>query len=101
VTVEQALQYKDRFAQVEGVRSADWIDDVVGRETLTATPLEFLDSSVLDGYYKDGCALVFVEIERGMEKSAVARLRELIGKDDAIAGDAVNTAAAMEMSAAE
>jgi predicted RND superfamily exporter protein len=105
ITVNEALELKDRIAAVEGVLSVSWLDDVVGRGTLLTTPIEFLDQSVLRQYYKDGDALIQVTIENGAEKDTVLRIRALIKEahpaESAVAGDAVNTAASQEMSVSE
>lgn len=101
VTIQQALDYKDKIAAIDGISSVTWLDDVVGREVLVATPLEFLDSSLLDSYYQDSTALISVAIDSGQEKTAVAELRTLVGTGNAVGGDAVNTAGAQEMSVSE
>lgn len=101
VTIQEALAYKEKLASIDGVQSVNWLDDTVGIDTLTTTPVEFLDQTLLDNYYKDGTALLSVEIESGKEKSAVRAIRDLIGESNAVAGDAVNTAGAQEMTVTE
>ena len=90
VTIGQALAYKDQIAATDGVMSVNWLDDVVGRDTLTTTPAEYLNASVLENYYKDGSALYSVAIESGKEEDTVSAIRTLIGEKNAVAGDAVN-----------
>ena len=101
VTIQEALADKEKLEAIDGVLSVNWLDDAVGTDTLTTTPAEFLDQTLLDNYYKDGTALFSVEIESGKEKTAVHAIRDLIGESNAAAGDAVNTAGAQEMSVTE
>ncbi len=101
VTINEALDAMDRISAVDGVADVSWLDDVVGRGTLKTTPIEFLDSSIVENYYKDGCALISVTVESGKEKTTVKALLELIGEDNAMTGDAVNTAGTQDMSVVE
>jgi len=101
VTIKEALEYKSRLAAVEGVDSVSWLDDAVGEDVLLSTPVEFLDPGATRSYYKDGSALFSLTIASGMEQSAVHAVREIIGVDNAVAGDAVNIAAAQDMSVSE
>lgn len=102
VTVREALEYKRQLVQIQGVASVSWLDDAVGVETLGSVPLEFLDQSIVESYYLDGSALFSIAIENGKEQSTVNAIRALIGDGgNAVSGDAVNTAAAQEMSSSE
>jgi predicted RND superfamily exporter protein len=101
VTIQQALEYKAEISQIEGVSSVSWLDDVVGTDVLTTTPIEFIDDSLLDSYYKNGNALISVAVESGLEESTIKEIRELIGGDNAIEGEAVNRAGTQEMSVSE
>lgn len=101
VTVPEALEYKARLAATAGVLSVTWLDDMVGLETLTAAPIEFLDQGLRKSYYANNSALFMVTIENGTEEGTVAAIREIIGQENAVAGNAVNTATAQEMSTTE
>ncbi len=101
VSVPEALEYKEKLAAVSGVGSVTWLDDIVGPETLGATPVEFLDTAILKNYYMDRSALYMIVIENGKEESTVAAIREVIGDGNAAAGHAVDIAASQEMSASE
>ena len=46
-----------KISAISGVSSVSWLDDVLGKDMLTSTPLEFLDASITENYYKDGQAL--------------------------------------------
>ncbi len=101
VTVNQALNTVDALKKIDGVASVTWLNDAVGRETLLSTPLSALNQNVVSAYYKDGAAILSVTVESGKEKEAVAAIRALIGEDNQVAGDAVNTASSQEMSYTE
>ena len=101
VTVQKALQEKERIAAIDGVTAVTWLDDAVGLDTLTTTPVEYIDEAVVENFYKDARAVFTVTIESGIEKDTVAAIRGLIGEDNAVSGNAVNTATAQEMSTSE
>ncbi len=101
VSVPEALVYKEKLAATNGVVSVTWLDDIVGLDTLGATPIEFIDSSIRRNYYLDRSALYMIVIENGKEEGTVAAIREVIGNGNAVAGHAVDTAASQEMSSSE
>lgn len=101
VTIQEALEYKAEISQIEGVSSVSWLDDVIGTDVLTTTPIEFIDDSLLNNYYKNGNALIAVTVESGSEECIVKEIRELIGEYNAIEGEAVNRAETQEMSVSE
>lgn len=88
VSVPQALEYKEKLRAVEGVTDVTWLDDVAS----VTVPLETLDQSTVESYYKDGNALLSLTIEEDMRKEAVDAIREIIGPDNAMSGSAVTTA---------
>jgi predicted RND superfamily exporter protein len=101
VSIHGALEYKARIAAVEGVTGVSWLDDVIGHDTLKTTPVEFLDASIVESYYKDGNALISLTIESGQEQSAVGAIYEIIGEENAAAGEAVSMAESQAMSVSE
>jgi hypothetical protein len=101
VSIHVALEYKEKLASIDGVTSVDWLDDVTGLDVLKTTPLEFLDASVLENYYKDNNALISLTIDSGKVSSAVDEIRQLIGEHNAVAGEAVNMAQTQSMSVTE
>ena len=90
VTVPEALEYKDRIEQVDGVTDVAWLDDVVSVDV----PLETQDKETVENYYKDGNALFSVTIDKTKRVDAVNDIRKIIGDDNAMTGSAVSTAAA-------
>ena len=101
VSIEEALAYKEQIATIEGVKSISWLDDVVGLDILTTTPVDYMDSTILDSYYKDNNALMTVTIENGSERNTVNAIYKIIGEDNAAAGQAVATAETQAMSVSE
>ncbi len=101
VSIKEALEYKGKILAIDGVSSVSWLDDVIGLGQLTTTPIEFLDTSIVKNYYKDSNALITISLESGKELSAVRAIYDLIGENNALAGDAVNLAITQEMSYSE
>jgi len=101
VTILEALAYKDKLAAIDGVTSVNWLDDVVGLDILKTTPLEFLDASIVENYFKDDNALISLSIKSGKEKSTVKAIYEIIGENNAAAGEAINIAETQAMSVSE
>lgn len=101
VSVQEALEYKEKIVAIDGVKSVTWLDDVIGLDTLGTTPIDFLDTSIIENYYKDNNALMSLSIESGKESSAVKAIYELIGENNAATGEAINTAETQAMSVSE
>ncbi|NQS76799.1 MAG: MMPL family transporter [Peptococcaceae bacterium] len=101
VTLQEALVYKDKLSAIAGVAGVNWLDDVLGRDVLLSTPLEFLDLSLTENYYKEGHALFNLAIENGRESPAMQEIYSLIGRDNAAAGEAVNAAVTQDMALSE
>jgi hypothetical protein len=88
VTIAEALQYKAALMEVDGVSDVMWLDDSMD----ITVPLEFMEEDTVETYYKDGNALFTVTIEDGMYVSAAEGIRDLIGPDNAMSGNAIATA---------
>ncbi len=101
VSVHQALEYKENLENISGVTAVTWLDDVIGQDVLASTPLEFLDSSVIEAYYKNGNALFSVSIAPGFEVEAVDGIYEVIGEENAASGSSVSKAVVQKLSATE
>lgn len=89
VTIPEALAYKAKIAQVDGVKEVLWLDDVQS----VAVPIETMPQDTVDAWYKDGSALFSVTVESGKETACIANLRAVIGDKGMMAGTAVDTAA--------
>jgi predicted RND superfamily exporter protein len=90
LTLPGALEYKEKFAAVEGVTEVMWLDDVVDIKR----PLEFADKATVEGFYKDGTALFDVTVKEGSEQNAITALQEIVGPENAVGGEAASMAAA-------
>ena len=101
VTIQDVLKYKKEISKIKGISSVTWLDDVIGIDTLTTVPIEFIDDSISNNYYKNGNALITATIENGLEDTTVKKIRELIGEDNGMDGKAVDTAETQEMSISE
>ncbi|MDR2197647.1 MAG: MMPL family transporter [Coriobacteriales bacterium] len=85
VTLLEAQEWKERLAAVPGVSSVGWLDDVIDLKQ----PLALADQATIENFFKDNTArynLVLTE-------SAVPLVEELIGPDNALAGEAPSTVA--------
>lgn len=97
VTVQEAIDYKEQLGEITGVTDVTWLDDIMD----TRIPLEMTDEAMIESYYKDGQALISLTIETGAEVEATDAIYELIGEDNAVAGEAVNTATSQNMTSSE
>jgi predicted RND superfamily exporter protein len=101
LSVLDAINYKEKLKNVNGVTSVTWLDDILGLATLQSVPLEFLDNDIVDVYYKEDSAIFSISIESGKEKNTVANLYELFGEDIIMSGEAINIAETQNMSVSE
>lgn len=90
VTLPEALEYKEKLKEIEGILDVTWLDDAVN----VKQPLEIQDEEVIETYYKNQTALFSVTIDEGKEIEAVDAIRTLIGEENAMTGSAVSTAVA-------
>lgn len=97
VSIEEALEYKQKLAEVSGVDSVLWLDDVMDLKE----PIETADAGTVEGYYKDGNALYTVTIADGMEQEASDEIRDLIGEGNALAGESPDLATMQQATGAE
>ncbi|MED3647438.1 MMPL family transporter [Halalkalibacterium halodurans] len=97
VTVQEALLYKKELEEIDGVSDVIWLDEVIDLET----PLEMTDKDLVESYYKDESALFSLTIREGDEVAVTDAIYELIGEDNAMSGEAVNTAVSQQMTGKE
>lgn len=88
VTIPEALEYKEKILSCEGVTDVTWLDDAAD----ILQPIETMDTDTVETYYKDNSALFTVTIEDGKQVEAIDAIRNIIGEDNALTGDAVSTA---------
>ena len=97
ITIPQAIEYKNKIKNVDGVQDVLWLDDVLD----ILLPIEVMDKKILDNYYKDNNALFTVTIDNEKRIEAVNEIKEIIGDENAITGSAVSTAIATQTTVKE
>ncbi|MDR1158204.1 MAG: MMPL family transporter [Oscillospiraceae bacterium] len=97
ISVREALIYKQRLGEIEGVSDVTWLDDVVD----IRQPLEMADRATVENYYKDGHALISFTIHRGGETAATTAIYDLVGERGALTGDAVGRAEMQRLTGSE
>lgn len=90
VTIPEALDYKERIRAVDGVEEVQWLDDAVN----IYEPLEMVPAKTIEDWYKDGDALFSVTVDEEKETDVVDAVREIIGDENSMSGDAVTNALA-------
>ncbi|WP_096271113.1 efflux RND transporter permease subunit [Paucisalibacillus globulus] len=97
VTIQEALDYKDKLDSIAGVSDVTWLDDAIDIKT----PIEMADKDTVESYYKDNNALFTFSVASGEEVKATDAIYELIGEEGAISGEALNTATQQKMAVTE
>ncbi len=97
VSITEASAYKSKLEAIDGVTGVTWLDDVMDLKT----PIEMADQDTVESYYKDQTALFSVSIREGEEVETTDQIYNLIGEENAIAGDAVDTATSQKMAGKE
>lgn len=97
VSIPEALQFKKQLQAIDGVTDVIWLDDVYD----VKMPLEMAEQELVETYYKDGHALFIFGIKDGEEVAATDEIYELIGEENAMAGEALNTAVQQKMTFSE
>jgi predicted RND superfamily exporter protein len=90
ISIADAVGLKQKLAEIQGVKSVLWLDDV----TDITKPLAFIPQATKDEYYKDNCALFHVEFTKGnydtATSDALVKIRAL-GSNVLTAGPAENS----------
>ncbi|MGN0814633.1 MAG: RND family transporter [Candidatus Coproplasma sp.] len=90
VSIAEALEYKEKIKDIDGVTAVTWLDDAVD----VYQPLETMDKETVETYYKDNAALFSVTMDESRLVETVDAIREVIGDSNAMAGNGVSTAVA-------
>jgi len=88
VSIQEALDYKQQLKSIDGVEGVMWLDDVID----VKKPIETEDADTIETYYKDHKALYTFHVEEGKEVEATDAIYDLIGEENALSGDALDTA---------
>lgn len=97
VSIQEALQYKQELAAIDGVSNVMWLDDAIDIKT----PIEIADEETVENYYKDQSALFSLTVAEGNEVEITNDIYELIGEENAMSGEAVDMAFSQKMTGAE
>lgn len=88
VSIQEALQVKEKLEAMDGVEDVQWLDDVAD----TQVPLEAQDADLVDDYYKDGNALFIVTIADGQEMAVTEQIPAQLGENVLLSGTAADQA---------
>ncbi|WP_078577676.1 efflux RND transporter permease subunit [Salipaludibacillus agaradhaerens] len=97
VSLQEALVYKEQLESIEGVSDVTWLDDVMDLKI----PLEMADDDTVESYYKDRHALYSFTVSSGDEVEVTEAIYEVIGEDNALTGEALDTAISQKMAGTE
>ncbi|MUK90310.1 MMPL family transporter [Ornithinibacillus sp. L9] len=97
VTVQEALIFKDQLSSIDGVTDVTWLDDAIDIKT----PIEIADEDTVESYYKNNNALFTFSIREGDEVEITDAIYDLIGEDNAMSGEALDTATQQKMAFTE
>ncbi len=97
VTIPEALEYKVRLLEVEGVIEVTWLDDSVD----ITMPQQMMPKETIETYYIDETAVFSVTIDEHKRVEVVDAIREMVGDENALTGSAVSTAVATTSTVSE
>lgn len=97
ISIQEALAFKEELQAIDGVSEVTWLDDTLD----VKTPIEMADPDTVESYYKDGNALFSLHIEEGKEVETTDAIYDLIGEDNAMSGEALDTATSQKMTGTE
>ncbi|OIJ09371.1 RND transporter [Anaerobacillus arseniciselenatis] len=97
VSLQEALLYKELLAEIDGVSDVVWLDEVIDLKI----PIEMIEKDLVESYYKENNALFSLTIREGDEVAVTDAIYELIGDENALAGEAVDTAVSQKMAFSE
>jgi len=88
VSVREAIEYKQKLSSIKGVSEVLWLDDTID----VKKPLEMYEVDTVETFYKDNKALFSVAIQKGFEIEVAQSLREVVGENNALSGEAIDIA---------
>ncbi|GAA0492280.1 MMPL family transporter [Salinibacillus aidingensis] len=97
VSLTEALDYKEKLEAIDGVSNVSWLDDAID----VKTPIEMADPDTVESYYKNKNALFSIHVREGDEVAVTDEIYQLIGEENAITGEAVDTATSQKMAGQE
>lgn len=97
VSLQEALHYKEQIESLPGITSVLWLDDILDLRM----PIEMADDDLVEAYYKNKTALFTINLEEGREIEVTEAIYEIIGENNALTGEAVDTAVAQQATGKE
>ncbi len=97
VSMVEALNIKSQLEGIDGISDVSWLDDAVDLKL----PLEVQDQSLVDDYYIDGNALFSVTIDDGKEQAVTDEIKEVLGEETKLSGNAVEQADAQRLASTQ
>lgn len=97
VSIQEAVAFKKKIESIEGVSDVMWLDDVID----IRTPIEIIDADTVETYYMDRHALFTIQVDEGTEVQTTDEIYEVIGEDNALSGEALDTAIAQKATGQE
>ncbi|MFA1819762.1 RND family transporter [Virgibacillus oceani] len=97
VSIQEALVFKDELSNIQGVTDVNWLDDAID----VKMPIEMAEEDTVESYYKDNAALFTFAIEEEEEVRITDEVYALIGEENAMDGEAVDTAVSQKMTGSE
>ncbi len=94
--IYDVINVKEEILTLDGVKDVIWLDDFVDIEM----PIEFIDDSYLEQFYKDNNALLqifFIESnDSELTHTAVDSIYEIIGENGYLSGSAANSKSTLD-----
>lgn len=91
VSLVQAKEYKDKIEKIEGVDLVSWLDDEVD----VNQPVEFIESEILEKYYKENSAIFEVMFEEDeystKTNQALEEIKSILPEDTNMIGSPIDT----------
>ncbi len=97
VGIAEALEIKQRLAEVPATQSVIWLDDFIDLKT----PIEVADPELVKGFYTHGGALYQLAVTLDSTPETLAQLREIATDQGAVEGQLVDQALAQTSTGSE
>ena len=98
ISISKTLEYKNKISQVEVVEEVTWMDDYVNIDQ----PLEMIDESIKDSYYKNEKALIDVVVnDKDGLIDTIQDIKDVIKDKGVVSGEAATLAFAQSSTSEE
>lgn len=97
VTVPEALQFKQKIAEIDGVDQVRWLDDSVS----VLEPLAMQNRETVETWYVNDAAVFSVTLGTEQKRAAIHEIQTLLGDKGIITGNAADSVASQESAGKE